>query len=143
MEFEDVISTLEEMVHGKELSFETFKDVMNELRVFFADEFMYQFSDFVETNGDDRVEMRERTDALEDKLRAFDEKTLYEIVRRQGGEGDGDHWEQVVKHMPSGRYLLCHGYYESYYGFDTDGTEYFEVKPVPITVIDYQSVETI
>ena len=74
----------------------------------------------------------------------FDYKALnewldktYTEIEFEGGEGEGEYAHVVVQHLESGRYLKLVGSYYSYDGFNCSGCEWFEVKPVEVTVVKY------
>lgn len=53
-----------------------------------------------------------------------------------GGEGQGEHVEEVLRHIPTGKLFQKVGFYESYNG-TTWGDEWFEVRAEPYTATRY------
>lgn len=95
---------------------------------------------------DDRIEyeagevIMDWLDKIESIHPYFDEldEDIIEVIETVGGEGEGDNWHLVIKHIPSNRYLKANGYYASYSGFEYDDSEFYEVKPIEKTIIVYE-----
>lgn len=140
-EIKEVLQAVEQVIN-KTITFTALKDVMNTVRAFIEVDLDDAFDSYIDEN----VEYFEEYDLYEDAvtllaaLREVKLKEVYTTVLFKGGEGEGDSWEHVIQHVESERFMLCEGYYASYQGFDDDGCEFIEVKPVPITVIDYQAI---
>lgn len=63
----------------------------------------------------------------------------FEVKQQQGGEGQGDNYWIVYHFIDHDVYIKFNGWYASHCG--TEYQDMYEVKPVEVTVIEYQEVE--
>lgn len=140
-EIKYVLMSIESVIN-KKITFKAFMRLSNTLRMFIEDCLYDAFNDYVHENVDEFESTESYEDALFllDKLYHVKTDEVYKTVEFKGGEGQGDSWIRVIQHIESERYMSCEGYYASYHGYDSDGCEYIEVKPVEVTVIDYEAI---
>lgn len=140
-EIKDVMKGIEEVI-AKTITFNGLINLFERLRMFVEYTLYDSFDEYLNENVEDFEDDDLYQDAtnLLSKLREINTDEVFKTVQFSGGEGEGDHWEHVIQHVESERFMHCEGYYASYQGFDTDSAEYIEVKAVPITVIDYQAI---
>ena len=68
---------------------------------------------------------------------------LFKEEVQKGGEGEGDEYYHVFSVMLNNKktYFKIQGWYNSWNGVDWDGSEAFEVTPVPKIIQDWEPVE--
>lgn len=147
MKIQRVIDLVTNIKNREDISFDDFKDLMEAAGAFldynklttglikYAGESYYENDELSQSEYDERCE---ELYALIDLMPQ--DKDIYETVEFVGGEGQGDSWHHVIKHISSGRYLWTDGYYASYNGYDDEGCSFIEVAPVKKTIIAYECV---
>ncbi len=63
----------------------------------------------------------------------------FEVKQQHGGEGEGDKYWIVYHFIDHDIYIKFYGWYASYHGAEYQ--DMYEVKPVEVTVIEYQEVK--
>lgn len=136
----DVVDILEDVVDGKDISFDEFYFMMNDINMYSEDGIFHYYGENVysiyDDDADDNDDETVRLRNLYEKLSDYDELALYEIVN---DETINDDWWMVIRHNASGRYIKTFGDYSSYEG-RFDPTPYKEVFPAQkiITVYNYE-----
>lgn len=135
MKINEVVDVLKKMSKGESVSFEDAMDLLNTVEVYQDIDFKYSINEYLEGNDCD-IEW----DIMSEILSSIDDKKYFVTVEEYGGEGKGDEWYHVIKHVESGRFMECDGWYASYEGFNYDDSNFIEVKPVEVTVTKYVSL---